>query len=125
MKTIKVHEANREKITAAIDENQKRTTARNITTDDVFRAINMIEYTLNIKKKDLDGIKASCDIHAQNFPNAYKYRAESTQFTIENRRGTWYLTDIMRYYTRRDGHTYKLQLTEAAKRAIIERRTTF
>lgn len=122
---IAIKENNAEKIQAAIDEVQKRTTARNITAADVFDAVETIEKKLDIPKKSMLGIIACVDVNAQNFPNAYKYVPESTMFQIEKFTSGWFLTDVYRERTRTAGHDFRLGLPEEAKAAIIKRMTDF
>lgn len=126
MKSIIINETNRERINAAIAEVEGRATARTITYDDVVRACAVIEKRLGIAKKDLEGVEYSVDIHAQTFPRAYKYRAESTQFHVKREGGKWRVTHVMRYYTRADGHDYKcITMPDATKQAIIMSKMKF
>lgn len=123
MKAISIK--NIEKLTEAINAAEGRATARTITAQGITRQLEYIEKTLRIKKKDMVGIKTDVDIHAQNFPNAYKYRPESTHFRAERRSSGWYITDIYRCYTRGAGHEVKMTLTEEAEKAIILVNTEF
>lgn len=121
MKSIIISETNKAKIEAAISEAEGRATCRTITFDDIVKATQRIEKKLGIPKKYLEGVRYSVDIHAQNFPNAYKYRAESTQFTVEYLKGKWRVISIGRSYTRRSGHDYLCYIMpEDTKNAIIE-----
>lgn len=121
MKSIIINEINKDKIKAAIQEVEGKATARTIDYDDLVRATQRIEKRLGIPKKYLEGVRYDVDLHAQNFPKAYKYKAESTQFVIEYLKGKWRLVSIERYYTRTAGHDYKcLTMPEETKKAIIE-----
>lgn len=115
-----INETNRERITKEIEKAEGRAKERRIKYEDILKAIATIEHRLNIPKKHMTGIEADVDIHAQNFPNAYKWRAESTQFTLIRKVSGWDLVKVERYYTRREGHQYKLELTAEAEKAIIE-----
>ena len=113
-------------VRAVLDEVQKRSTARNITSEDILSAIDSIEKTFGLPKTKLDGVQAEIDVHAQRYPNAYKYTPESTQFTLENRRGVWYLTDVCRDTTGRRTHAIIItKFPDATKQAIIDRCTSF
>lgn len=121
MKSIIINETNKDKIKAAIQEVEGKASARTIDYDDLVRATQRIEKKLGIPKKYMEGIRYDVDLHAQNFPKAYKYKAESTQFVIEYLKGKWRLVSIERAYTRTAGHDYKcLKMPEETKRAIIE-----
>ena len=121
MKSIIINETNKDKIKAAIQEVEGKASARTIDYDDIIRATQRIEKRLGIPKKYLEGVRYDVDLHAQNFPKAYKYKAESTQFVIEYLKGKWRLVSIERYYTRTAGHDYKcLVMPEETKKAIIE-----
>ena len=102
-----------------------RATARTICFNDIINDIKTIEDKLNIKKKDMIGIKAYVDSNAQNFPNAYKYRPESTHYTMTRKKSGWDLECVLRDYTRNEKHTYNIILTEEAKKAILESMSDF
>ncbi len=120
-----IKEGNRERIEATIREAEGRATARTITYGDITRAIAELEKALNICKKDMTGITADIDYHAQNFPNAYKYTPESTHITVTRKTSAWDLARVYRDTTRREGHRYHLTLTEDAKKAIIQSKEIF
>ena len=122
---IIIKESNRDRIQKEIDAIQKRTRERNIDVDDIFRAVHDIEERLGISKSAMTGVKASVDMNAQNFPNAYKWSPESTNFTMERVASGWKLVGIERDYCRRRGHDYRLVLTDTAKSAIIDSMTEF
>lgn len=121
MKSTIISETNKAKIEIAISEAEGRSTCRTITFDDIVKATQKIEKKLGVPKKYLEGVRYDVDIHAQNFPNAYKYRAESTQFIIEYLKGKWRVIVIGRYYTRSAGHDYKcIIMPDETKAAIID-----
>ena len=126
MKATIISETNRARIEAAIAEAEGKATARTITFDNIVHACERIEKKLGVTKKAMEGIYYDIDLHAQNFPNAYKYRAESTQFTVEFSKGKWRLVSIGRSYTRREGHQFRcLTMPEETKQAIIDRMMDF
>ena len=81
------------KVNDVIKNVEGRASARTITADDVFTAINYLEEKLNIPKKYMIGIKAAIDVNAQHFPSAYKYDPMSTIFEVERKSSGWVLTE--------------------------------
>ena len=65
----------------------------------VMWAVKEVEKTLGIPKKHMVGIRVRCDLHAQKYPNAYKYTPESTQCSLERCPSGWYITDVERWRT--------------------------
>lgn len=122
MKPIIVNETNRCKIDALILGVEGRATARTIDFSDIVWACKQIEKELGIPKKYLEGVRFDVDPHAQDFPNAYRFRPESTQFLIGFSGGKWRLSGIERYYTRAEGHKYKcVEMPEEVKQRILNR----
>lgn len=122
---IMVNEKNRGKLEEAIREAEGRATARTIIVRWIYEAAERIEKTLGIPKNAMVGIKADVDYYNQNFPNAYKFTPESTQFTLERFASGWAVTAIWRGRTKRAGHEYTLTLTDLAKEKLIERFEVF
>ena len=114
-----------EKLNLAIIEAEKRCTVRCIGVYDICKTLIEIEQRLNITKKSMEGVRIFVDYHAQNFPNAYKYRPESTVFEAVYRKGSWRITDIRRGGTKRSGHGIKITLTEEAQKAVLDRLTEY
>ena len=125
MKKIIINEKNLPVIQTIIDDVQKRSRERTITAESIRAAIRQIEHKLAIPKSHMEGIIAVVDLNAQDFPRAYKYRAESTQFKIIKGKSAWYLVDVYRDYTRRPAQKYVLSLTDVAKESIISAHTSF
>lgn len=120
-----VKESNKEKIETTIKSAEGRATARTIIYRDIVHSLEKLEKSLGIRKKDMLGITADIDYNAQDFPKAYKYRPESTHFKVTKKSGGWDLISVYRDTTRRDGHKFHVTLTEDAKKAIVESKTTF
>ena len=118
MKII-IREANAEKITAAIRDAEGRATARTITAQNIIETARKITRRLDIPKKYMIGITASVDYHAQNFPNAYRYTPESTQFRMIYTASGWALTSISREASRRPNRAVDIFLTDDARAMII------
>ena len=120
MKHIIVADRNRDKITEAIKAAEGRSRERTITADQVFEFCDKIAKLYRIHKKDLEGSTFYVDRYAQNFPAAYKYRAQSTHFTVRYEKGRFLLTDVCRDYTRRDTQRVLADLSQTTKAAIIK-----
>ena len=115
---IPVIEKNYDKIKEELDKVQKRTTARNISLQTILNDIEVIERKLRISKKNMVGIIVGVDHNAQDFPRAYKYVPESTQYALERKTSTWNITNICRDKT--GTIPFHMYLTDDAKKAIIK-----
>lgn len=113
------------RISAAISAEEGRATARTATAEDLAQALRDIETKLSTPKNSREGIRARIDPSAQNFPRAYKYTPQSTQFVLEYRRGAWRLCTVIRDACRREGHAVELDLTPAAEAAILDKYRAF
>lgn len=107
-------------LTAALDNVQKRCTARTISAGDILGTLASVEARLDVPKKYLAGVTIDADIHAQAFPSAYKYTPESTVFHAEYKAGSWRVTYIARDCCRRSPAVI-LTLPEETKNAVIKR----
>jgi len=123
MKII-VNEKNRDKINEAVKAAEARASARCIDYDRIVGAIDTIDDKLGISKANQVGIRAVVDYWAQ-FPSAYKYTPESTQFAMVRMPSGWAITDIYRDRTKAPSKAIELTLTEKAKTAIIKAREAF
>lgn len=109
----------------AIRAAEGRATARTITPEEVVSALYMITEKLGfLPRKYMEGVAVDIDYHAQDFPHAYKYTPESTHFCAVYKRGSWRVIDIYRATTRRASQAYRVDLTDAAKEAIIAHYST-
>jgi len=125
-KPIIVNETNIPRIADAIMEAEGRAATRCISPKDIFDAITKIEKKLEVPKTALEGVSFTVDIHAQNFPRAYKYRAESTQFTLTRQGGKWRVSWIERGYTKTEGHTFECtNMPKETEDAIIKTKRCF
>ena len=124
MKT-RICKENRDKLQAALNEVQGKSRERTITVDDIIYSVKDVEDNLKIAKKAMIGVKVESDQCCQNFPNAYKHTPYSTQYGMERTTGGWFLTWVERRPTKRAGNQYNLELTEAAKMALVDRFTKF
>ena len=114
---------NTEKLIAAIAAAEGRAKIRTINADDIVAVLTEVDERLEIisTKTDAIGTIVDIDIHAQHFPNAYKYTPESTQFTAKLTRNGWSITGICRSRTRAPSKRIVLTLTEATKEHILSR----
>ena len=125
MKRIRICKENRNKLQAALNETQGKSRERTITVDDIIYSVKDVDETLGIPKKYLTGIKVASDQCCQNFANSYRYTPYSTQYGMERTASGWFLTWVERKPTKRAGNYYNLELTEAAKMALVDRFTKF
>ena len=112
----KINIAALDKLQAALDEVQKRCSARTVTAKEIADVLNGIK----VPKKHLNGTKVHWD-GAEKFPNAYRYTPESTHWTAENVNGRWYVTAIYRNTCpNRSTRRGEIEYSEAAKAWILE-----
>lgn len=114
-----------DKLNAIIASEEGRAKERRIDARMVCEAIEQIEDRLSLPKKRMEGIIAEVDMNAQDFPSAYKWKAQSTRLRMEYRNGSWRILSIYRDDCRREKARYLLNLTEDARQAILERHTVF
>lgn len=126
---IIVDEKHMEDIKSAIESAEKRARVRTICIRDILDAIREIEKQLGVPKKCLEGVSYDVDLYAGPFPSAYKYRPESTKFTLAYEGGKWRVSYIHRGYTRTGcNDTYILNgdtLPECTLAAIVNRLKAF
>lgn len=120
-----IKEANKAKIENIIKTAGGKASVRTIRYGYIVESLENLEKFLGIRKKDMIGITADVDYHAQDFPNAYKHTPVSTHFTVVRKTSGWDLVSAERDTTRRHNHTFHVTLTDAAKQAIIESKMTF
>ena len=105
----------------AIKQAEGRATARTLSATAVLDTLLSIDARFRFAhKKDKNGMVAEIDYHAQDFPRAYKYTPESTQFRAEYKRNAWYITDIRRDTCNKNGHKFIIKMPDALKAALIK-----
>lgn len=121
-KPIIINECNRNKIEKALDEVQGRCNARLITYEDILSELKAVDeqFSKVCTKKGLENTSVSIDVNGQNFPNAYKYSAESTQFSAIYLKGKWRLVYLGRDYCKSYAQRWNIHLSETAKQSILE-----
>ena len=113
------------RLNTAITEAEGRATARTIIVKDIIDEIAFVEKTLGLPKKLLEGVCVYIDSNAQDFPKAYTWMPESTKFHAEFRSGSWRITKIYRGPCSRYGCGHQLNLTDAARDALIGKMRMF
>lgn len=116
---MKILLTNAEKLAKAIKDAEGKATARTETTEHITDVLS----TIKVPKVHLTGTKVYYD-NGQTFPNAYKYRPESTHWTAECIKGKWYITDIFRATCPNRMSAGRIEYSEAAKRWIIDNAST-
>lgn len=121
-KAIIINETNRAKIEKALDEVQKRCTARTIDYNGILSEIKAVneQFSTVCTKKAFENTSVLIDINGQNFPNAYKFSAYSTQFRAAYLKGKWRLMYIGRDFCRSYAQRWNITLSETAKQCILE-----
>lgn len=116
---MKIRIASTEKLAAALEAEQGRAKTRTITVEDIQHAAAEVESRLDIPRTKMAGVQADVDIHADIYPRAYKYRPESTQFTLTWTASGCFATHISRCTTGGTRKQYAVRLTDDARAAIL------
>lgn len=124
MKNVIINEKNAAKIMQAFAAKQGRASVRTINSfDELVSICKGIEKRVGISKRAMDGTTVHYDFR-QHFPNAYKFRPESTHFDLTHKSGKWCIDidSISRYTTpnKNTAYEYTLSLSETAKTAVLE-----
>lgn len=112
-------ENKKEKLREWIQEAQGRATVRLIKEDDIYRWLDLVESRLGITKKAMQDVYVCIDPNAQDFPRAYKYTPESTQFAAYYKNGSWRILAIKREICQRK--KAQIELSASAKEAILNK----
>lgn len=110
-----------DQIAEAIAAEQGRARERTISAADVVDSCEEIAARLSIPKKHMEGIRARVDRHAQTVAARYRFPMESTQFSVEYRRGSWRLLSVSRSRVAAPSRRIVLDLPEAARVALVSR----
>ena len=121
-KPIIISERNRNKIEKALDEVQGRCKARLSTYEDILSELKAVDeqFSKVCTKKAFEGTEVLIDVNAQDFPNAYKFSAQSTQFRAVYLKGKWRLAYIGRDFCRSYAQRWEVSLSETAKQCILK-----
>lgn len=124
MKEIIIKAQNAQRIMEAIKAVQGKATARTIDSyAELENIVKSVESRIGgMSKTELEGTEFIYD-DRQHFPNAYKWRPESTWIKCRYSKGSWRLTDTGRGYCPNSNSSYRyaLYLSESAKAAILKR----
>lgn len=104
----------------AIEEAEGRARERVLYASEAIAVLLKVEDWLGLKKKDLEGVSVTINVHAQEFPRAYKWKPEATIFSATYKSGSWRITKIWRDDCRRYPKVMVTH-TEQSKKAIVEK----
>ena len=116
----RINVINTKKLEEAIKKAEGRATARTVDVRSIILCLDLIK----VPKARLNGTKVEYD-GGEKFPNAYKYRPESTHWKAENVNGRWYITDIWRDTCPNRSTSMHVEYSEAAKAWILEEASKF
>lgn len=126
MLNIIIKESNRARIEKILEKVQKKSRVRTINYDMLQSEIEKVNRRLcDIPATYQVGIEVDIDIHAENFPNAYRWTPESTQFSMIRTSSGWKLLDIYRGTTKREKYRALFKLTDEAKEALLAAYTRY
>lgn len=115
---MRINITNTEKLENAIKAAEGRATARTVTVRDIKKVLDKVG--VGITKKALHGTKVLYN-GAEHFPNAYRYRPESTHWEAEYSHGKWYVTSIHRAECpNRTSWNTEIQYSPEARRELLE-----
>ena len=120
-KAIIINEHNRNKIEKALNEVQKRCTARTIDYEDILAELNAVDkqFSTVCTKKSFENTEVLIDVNGQIFPNSYKFSAYSTQFRAVYLKSKWRLTYIGRDFCKTYNQRWHITLSDTAKECIL------
>ena len=120
-KSIIINERNRNKIEKALDEVQKRCTARTIDYDDILAELKAVDeqFSKVCTKKAFENTEVLIDVNGQDFPRSYKFSAKSTQFRAVYLKSKWRLVYLDRDWCRTYSQRWNITLSDTAKKCIL------
>ena len=120
-KSIIINEHNRNKIEKALDEVQKRCSARTIDFNDILAELNAVDkqFSTVCTKKAFEGTEVLIDVNGQNFCRAYKFSAYSTQFRAVYLKRKWRIMYIGRDICKSYNQRWHIILSDTAKECIL------
>lgn len=126
MNGVIIHEGNRAIIEVMLNKAQRNARVRTISYGDLAIICNTIEERLGVPKKALEGCVYSVDLHAQNFPHAYKGVPESTEVTVKYLYNKWRLVSATRYKVRGPSGAFMCEcMPETLKDALVKKAMCF
>ena len=120
-KPVIINEHNRNKIEKALDEVQKRCTARTIDYEDILAELKAVDnqFSKVCTKKGFEGTTVLIDVNGQAFPSSYKFSAYSTQFRAVYLKSKWRLIYIGRDFCKTYNQRWCINLSDTAKECIL------
>lgn len=115
-----IKKENLSRIDSILDEVQKKSQVREISSMDILKACEKIKKFYKIPWAELKGSIFYIDLHAQTFSGRYKGTPESTHFKIEAMNGYFKLIDVFRTACDNEKWIIDASLSESAKEALIE-----
>ena len=121
-KAIIINEHNKDRIEKALDEVQKRCTARTINYYDILNELKAVDnqFSKVCTKKGFEGTTVLIDVNGQVFPNSYKFSAYSTQFRAVYLKSKWRLIYIGRDFCKTYSQRWYITLSDTAKECILQ-----
>lgn len=121
-KPIIINERNIQKIEKALNEVQKRCTARTINYYDIINELKSVsnQFSKVCTKKAFENTEILIDVNGQVFPKAYEFSAKSTQFRAVYSKGKWRLVYLGRDWCRTYSQRWNIFLSDTAKQCILE-----
>ena len=124
-KAKKIYSTNTEALQAAISGAEGRATARTLSAQNANNALEEVVFDVlrRMPKKYLAGCRATVHASNERLPQAYKYRAESTQAHFVHDGKGWLLESVERETLVQKAVRYgvELVLTDDAKQYILDR----
>ena len=118
-----VFDAEAAELNIRIHDVEGRASSRTITAETVCKVLEDIEDEIGIPKKYLNGITVVCDPNGFDPPSSYGYVPMSTIIYAEFKNGSWRINDLKREPSSRFSQAVRVNLTDEAKQAIINRFT--
>lgn len=120
-KAKKIYSTDTDALNEAIREAEGRATARTIDAEEVNEKLKRAETMMNWPpKKALAGTKIHVHASTQKLPNAYKYKADSTQVLFEHDGKGWKFVCAGRYTLKQSSDSSKIGVEIEASEATKE-----
>lgn len=112
-----------DKLNLIIHAAEGRARERRIDAGAIAVFLNGFDRYLPISKKSMEGVTIDVDLNAQRFPRAYRYTPESTHFIAVYKRGSWWITDIIRRAC--TPTTCRISHTDISRAALLQHFSTY
>lgn len=122
MKEIIINGKHHDKLQAALDAAQGRSSARTLTVQQIERILSDAIDHLGITKKALTGTRIDYT-GAESFPSAYRHTPYSTHVSARFDGRYWRIYDLDRYPCPDRYENTTLRLSDTAQQALLDRMT--